>query len=130
MLGFNAAKKDDVSLPVLVNVIQDTETFSLAQKLWANNPRNIRQSEANHKEFLRFSLVESKQAVWLERDMGRTDAIELILTWMENSTNYYDVYTVTPNMNSGVSSGDSSYAKQILVALLTTPATLPIDQQK
>lgn len=129
MLGFASAKKDPVSLPVLVNVIQDNETFELVQKLWFNNQRNIRQSPANHKEFLRFSLVDSKQAVWLERDLGRTDAGELILTWVEDGKDYYDVYAIIPS-SSGVTSGDNSYAKEILVALLTTPATLPVEQQE
>jgi hypothetical protein len=129
MLGFKPEKKEPDSLPVLVNIIQDAETFTLVQKVWANNQRNIRQSPANHKEFLRFGLVESKQAVWLERDMGRNDASELILTWMEENKSYYDVYAVVPS-SSGVTSGDSSYAKEILVALLTTPATLPVEQQK
>jgi hypothetical protein len=128
MLGFKSAKKD-ASLPVLVNVIQDAEIFTLVQKLWANNQRNIRQSSANHKEFLRFSLVDSKQAVWLERDMGRNDASELILTWVEEGKSYYDVYAIVTSVN-GVSSGDGSYAKEILMALLTTPATLPVEQQK
>lgn len=129
MLGFKSAKKDPVSLPVLVNVIQDTETFELTQKLWTNNHRNIRESSANHKEFIRFSLVESKQAVWLERDLGRTDSNELILTWVEDGKNYYDVYAIIPSPTD-VSSGDNSYAKEILVALLTTPATLPVEQQE
>jgi hypothetical protein len=129
MLGFKSARKDTDSLPVLVNVIQDAETFNLVQKVWLANERNIRQSAANHKEFLRFGLVESKQAVWLERDMGRKDASELILTWTEEGTHYFDVYAVVTAPN-GVTSGDNSYAKEILVALLTTPATLPVDQQK
>lgn len=128
MLGFKSTKKD-ASLPVLVNTIQDSETFSLVQKLWTNNRRNIRQSPANHKEFLRFNLLESKQAVWLERDMGRTDAGELILTWVEEGTHYYDIYAIVSGVN-GITSGDSSYAKEILVALLTTPATLPVEQQQ
>lgn len=128
MLGFNSTK-NDVSLPVLVNVIQDGETFDLVQKLWTNNERNIRQSLANHKEFLRFSLVDSKQAVWLERDMGRSDASELILTWLEEGKNYFDVYAIVPS-STGVTSGDNSYAKEILIALLTTPATLPVEQKE
>jgi hypothetical protein len=129
MLGFNPTKKDAESLPVLVNVIQDSETFNLVQRLWVNNERNIRQSAANHKEFLRFGLVESKQVLWLQRDIRRNDASELILTWADEKKSYYDVYAITPSP-SGVSSGDSSYAKEILVALLTTPATLPVEQQK
>lgn len=129
MLGFNPTKKDTESLPVLVNIIQDAETFGLVQKLWTNNERNIRQSPANHKEFLRFGLVESKQVLWLQRDIGRTDAFELILTWVDEKKSYYDVYALISSP-SGVSSGDSSYAKEILVTLLTTPATLPVEQQK
>jgi|SRR5581483_10212891 len=129
MLGFNPSKRESASLPVLVNVIQDTETFGLVQKLWANNQRNVRQSPANHKEFIRFSLVASKQAVWLERDIGRSDSSELILTWKEEGKDYYDVYAIVSS-SSNVSSGDNSYAKEILVALLTTPATLPVEQRE
>jgi hypothetical protein len=129
MLGFKSEKESTVSLPVLVNIIQDAETFMLVEKLWAANERNVRQSQANHKEFLRFGMVKSKQTVWFERDIGRSDATELILAWVEEGKNYYDVYAVVPSPN-GVSSGDSTYAKEILVALLTTPATLPVDQQK
>jgi hypothetical protein len=128
MLGFKQVKKTE-SLPVLVNIIQDAETFALVQKVWASNQRNIRQSPTNHKEFLRFGLVETKQAVWLERDMGRSDASELLLNWAEEGRDYYDVYAIIP-AQPGVSSGDPSYAKEILVALLTTPATLPVDQQQ
>jgi hypothetical protein len=128
MLGFKSTKNETDSLPVLVNIIQDAETFGLVQKLWVNNERNIRESQGNHKEFLRFGLVGSKQAVWLERDMGRSDASELVLTWAEEGKNFYDVYAITPGLN-GVSSGDNSYAKEILTALLTTPATLPVEQQ-
>lgn len=127
MLGFKSTKKSE-SLPVLVNVIQDAETFALVQKVWTSNERNIRQSPANHKEFLRFGLVQTKQAVWLERDAGRKDASELLLSWEEEGKTYYDVYAVVPSP-TGISSGDNSYAKEILVALLTTPATLPVDQQ-
>jgi|SRR5580700_8615361 hypothetical protein len=128
MLGFKSARKDD-SLPVLVNIIEDAETFGLVQKVWDANTRNIRQSSANRKEFLRFGMMESNQAVWLERDMGRSDAFELVLTWTEDGKHYFDVYALVAT-SPGVTSGDSSYAKQILVALLTTPATLPVDQQK
>lgn len=125
---FGSKAKESDSLPVLVNVIQDAETFNLIQRVWETNVRNVRQSAANHKEFLRFGMVQTKQAVWLERDIGRTDAYELILTWAEEGKKYFDVYALMTSQ-PGVSSGDSSYAKQILTALLTTPATLSVEQQ-
>ncbi|HEV2403031.1 MAG TPA: hypothetical protein VGS08_02415 [Candidatus Saccharimonadales bacterium] len=127
MLGLGRARSDN--LPVLVSVLQDRETFRLTGKLWDLNSRNVRVSEANHKEFLRFGLMEAKEAVWLERDQGRTDAFELILTWVEGDIRYFDVYAVVPG-SGGVGSGDTAYAKQLLEALLTTPATLPVDKPK
>lgn len=127
MLGFgqNSKPKTD-RLPVLVEIIQNRNTFALAQKVWDLNGRYIRRGAGNRKEFLRFGMVESKQAVWLERDAGRTDAFELILTWWDNGTQFADVYAVVPSPGGGVS-GDDTYAKQVLDALLTAPATLPVD---
>jgi hypothetical protein len=77
---------------------------------------------------LRFGLVQAGQAVWFERDQGREDSFELILTWHEDGTRFADVYVVTPSKDLG-SSGDAAYVNKVLDALLTTPATLPIDKQ-
>ena len=114
-------------LPVLVEIIQNRVTFALAQKIWDLNARYVRRGAANHKEFLRFGMVDSKQAVWLERDTGRRDAFELILTWWENGAQFADIYAIIPAPGAG-SSGDDTYAKQVLDALLSAPATLPVDK--
>jgi hypothetical protein len=128
MLGFGQSRKPQADrLPVLVEVIQNRHTFTMAQKVWDLNVRYVRHGAANHKEFLRFGLVGSKQAVWLERDAGRKDAFELILTWWEDGTQFADIYALIPSMGAG-SSGDDTYAKQVLDALLTAPATLPVDK--
>jgi len=124
----NTRKTQDDRLPVLVQVVQDSNTFAMAQKLWQENTRAIRFEPSTHKEFLRFGLVEAGQAVWFERDKDRQDSFELILTWHEDGTRFADIYVVTPSSTLG-SSGDAAYVNKVLDALLTTPATLPIDKQ-
>lgn len=124
----NTRKTQDDRLPVLVQVVQDSNSFAMAQKLWLENTRAIRFEPSTHKEFLRFGLVEAGQAVWFERDKDRQDSFELILTWHEDGTRFADIYVVTPSSTLG-SSGDAAYVNKVLDALLTTPATLPIDKQ-
>ena len=126
MLGFGNNKRNKDSLPVLVEVVQDNVVFELAQRVWVTNGHNVRPG-ANNKEFLRFGLVNSKQAVWLQRDSGRVDSYEMILTWSEGSTKYYDIYALITGPKN-VSSGDTKYATQILNALLSSAATLPVDK--
>lgn len=132
MLGFGNASKSktqDDRLPVLVEVVKNQETFGLASKVWEFNQRYARLEPANHKEFLRFGLIETTQAVWLERDQHRDDAFELILTWWENGTRFADIYAIVP-ADGGPVSGNAEYANQVLNALLTTPATLPVDKPR
>ena len=128
MLGFGNRSQDDSSLPVFVQVVQDTTAFGIAQKIWHENLRAIRVEPTTHKEFLRFGLVKQGQAVWFERDQGRSDSFELILTWREKGTRFADIYAITPSGTHG-SSGDAAYIQKVLGALLTTPATLPVDRQ-
>lgn len=129
MFGLSNNRKDlDDKLPVLVAVVQNSDTFAMAQKLWQENTRAVRVEPTIRKEFLRFGLVQAGQAVWFERDQGREDSFELILSWHENGTRFADVYVVTPSNNLGPS-GDAAYVNKVLDALLTTPATLPIDKQ-
>ncbi|MGF7229498.1 MAG: hypothetical protein ACQR33_05995 [Candidatus Saccharibacteria bacterium] len=129
MFGLGNNRKDlDDKLPVLVQVVQNSDTFAMAQKLWQENTRAVRLEPTIRKEFLRFGLVQAGQAVWFERDQGREDSFELILSWHENGTRFADVYVVTPSNNFGTS-GDAAYVNKVLDALLTTPATLPIDKQ-
>lgn len=130
MLGLgNNRKQDDSNLPVLVQVVQDGNAFLLAQKVWQENVRAVRIEPTTHKEFLRFGLVKQGQAVWFERDQGRTDSFELILTWHESGARFADIYVITPS-NARGSSGDAAYIEKVLGALLTTPATLPVDKQQ
>jgi hypothetical protein len=110
----------------MVQVVQDKSAFAMAERLWKENTRAIRLDPATAKEFLRFGLVQAGQAVWFERDHNRTDCFELILTWKENDTRVADIYVVTPG--SDHTSGNVDYLKKVLDALLTTPATLPIDK--
>ncbi len=129
MFGLGANRKDvDDKLPVLVQVVQNNDTFGMAKKLWTENTRVVRMDPTTRKEFLRFGLVQAGQAVWFERDQGREDCFELILTWHEDGTRFADVYVVTPSKDFGTS-GDAAYVNKVLDALLTTPATLPIDKQ-
>lgn len=129
MLGFGTPKKnDDSRLPVMVQVVQDSKSFAMAQKLWGENTRAMRFEPTTGKEFLRFGLVQAGQAVWFERDKNREDSFEIILTWNENGARFADIYVVTPSSTLG-SSGDAAYVNKVLDALLTTPATLPMDKQ-
>lgn len=129
MFGLSSNRKDaDDKLPIMVQVVQNNETFAMAKKLWTENTRVVRIEPTTRKEFLRFGLVQAGQAVWFERDQGREDSFELILTWHEDGTRFADVYVVTPSKEFG-SSGDAAYVNKVLDALLTTPATLPIDKQ-
>jgi hypothetical protein len=130
MFGIGATRKpeDDNRLPVLVQVVQDDTSFGMAQKLWGENTRAVRVEPSTRKEFLRFGLVEAGQAVWFERDQNRQDCFELILTWHQDGTRFADIYVVTPSGIHG-SSGDAAYVNKVIDALLTTPATLPIDKQ-
>lgn len=130
MLGFgNAKKQDDDRLPVMVQVVQDHASFAMAQKLWRENTRAMRFEPNTGKEFLRFGLVQAGQAVWFERDKNREDSFEIILTWHQDGARFADIYVVTPSSTLG-SSGDAAYVNKVLEALLTTPATLPIDKQQ
>lgn len=129
MFGISTKRnQQDDRLPVMVQVVQDTQSFAMAQKLWAENTRAMRFEPTTGKEFLRFGLVQAGQAVWFERDKGREDSFEIILTWHEDGARFADIYVVTPSSTLG-SSGDAAYVNKVLDALLTTPATLPVDKQ-
>lgn len=128
MFGISKKQPIDDKLPVMVQVVQDSATFAMAQKLWTENTRAIRLDPQTRKEFLRFGLVQAGQAVWFERDQAREDSFELILTWHESGNRFADIYVVTPSSTVG-SSGDAAYLNKVIDALLTTPATLPVDKQ-
>jgi len=129
MLGFSNHNDTDDRLPVLVQVIQNTEIFGMAQRLWQTNARAARLDPTTHKEFLRFGLVQQGQAVWFERDQNRPDSFEVILSWHESGERFADVYVIVPARTEGPS-GDTTFVKQVLETLLSTPATLPVDKAK
>lgn len=130
MLGFGSRSSDDDNrLPVLVQVVQNDQAFAMAQKLWQENARAVRTEPTMRKEFLRFGLVKQGQAVWFERDQERADCFEIILTWHENGKRVADIYVITPTGTRG-ESGDANYTIKILDALLSTPATLPVDKSQ
>lgn len=129
MFGISSKRnQQDDRLPVMVQVVQDSNSFAMAQKLWVENTRAMRFEPTTGKEFLRFGLVQAGQAVWFERDKGREDSFEIILTWHESGSRFADIYVITPSSTLG-SSGDAAYVNKVLDALLTTPATLPVDKQ-
>lgn len=129
MFGLSSKRsQQDDRLPVMVQVVQDAQSFAMAQKLWTENTRAMRFEPTTGKEFLRFGLVQAGQAVWFERDKGREDSFEIILTWHESGARFADIYVITPSSTLG-SSGDAAYVNKVLDALLTTPATLPVDKQ-
>lgn len=128
MLGFGkSTTTQDDRLPVLIQVVQNDQTFMVAQKIWQENMRAIRYEPTTRKEFLRFGLVQTGQALWFERDHERPDCFEMVLTWREDKTRFADIYVITPNNVQGPS-GDAAYVGKVLEALLTTPATLPVDK--
>lgn len=131
MLGFPSRHEDtnDDRLPVLVQAVQSNDVFAMAQKVWQENMRAVRLDPDTHKEFLRFGLVQQDQAVWFERDQNRQDSFEVILTWHEKGEHLADVYVITPQ-RADSPSGDTNFARQVLDALLSTPATLPVDKAK
>ena len=129
MFGLSSKRsQQDDRLPVMVQVVQDAQSFAMAQKLWTENTRAMRFEPTTGKEFLRFGLVQAGQAVWFERDKGREDSFEIILTWHESGARFADIYVITPSSTLG-SSGDAAYVNKVLDALLTTHATLPVDKQ-
>ena len=129
MFGLSSKRsQQDDRLPVMVQVVQDAQSFAMAQKLWTENTRAMRFEPTTGKEFLRFGLVQAGQAVWFEHDKGREDSFEIILTWHESGARFADIYVITPSSTLG-SSGDAAYVNKVLDALLTTPATLPVDKQ-
>ena len=130
MFGLSGNRKTihEDKLPVSVQVVQHDDVFAKAIKLWSENTRAVQLEPTIGKEFLRFGLVQADQAVWFERDQGRNNCFELILSWSEGASRVADVYVVTPS-NGSEGSGDSAYVNKVLDALLTTPATLPMEKQ-
>lgn len=118
MFGLGKAGQPSDKLNVLVRVVASDEAFRLAQKIWDENFRSARVDEHTRKEFLRFGYANPKCAVWLQRDQGRADALELIVRWEDSQT--YEVFALT----RGQTSGDEQRALALLNSMLTTPSVV------
>lgn len=111
-------------LPVLVHSLQSGPAWDLAQKIWQANSRNVLQDAMNHKELLHFVFNNPTCAVWLQRDQGRTDTIELILIWQEPVAGLTEVYVLTNRPSQPV--GDDARIRSLLASILASPATVPV----
>jgi len=113
------------TLPVTVHAIRSTEAFTAAQKLWNVNIRNVFADDQSKKEVLHFSLVTPRTVMWVQRDAGRTDEFELIISWQENKAVLTDIHIILPGPEKA---GDDTYVRQVLEGLLTTASTVPFAQ--
>lgn len=121
---FGMKKRDD-TLPVTVQVARSAAAWATAIKLWNENARGVIHDRATNKEVLHFSLVKPKTTMWLQRDSGRTDALELIISWQDDRTVIAEVFVILPGPEK---TGDDTYIRQLLEGLLTTAATVPVNQ--
>lgn len=113
------------TLPVTVHSTRSQEAFVAAQKLWSVNARNVISDPQSKKEVLHFALVTPRTVMWFQRDTGRTDAFELIISWQQDKAVLTDVHVILPGPEKV---GDDAYICQVLEGLLTTPSTVPITQ--
>jgi hypothetical protein len=134
MLGFgekHTHSVDPTTLPIFVHALQSTEAFDLARKVWDNNGRYVMLDAPNRKELLRFVFNDPACVVWLEHDQDRQDAFELVLLW-DNTTGkkegVSEVYTISTQAAGPI--GDDARAKSLLSAILTSPAIVPVNQNK
>jgi hypothetical protein len=130
MLGFgdkHGHAVDPTVLPIFVHAIQSAEAFALAQKVWENNGRYVVQDTSNRKELMRFVFSQPTCVVWLERDQGRGDAFELILMWDNKDDEKEDVTEVYVITTADKVVGDDSRAKNLLNAILASPAIVPVN---
>ena len=125
---FGSKKQPELSadtLPVTVHSVHSAEAFTAAQKLWNVNARNVIADPASRKEVLHFSLVNPRTVMWFQRDVGRTDAFELIISWQQDKAVLTDIHVILPGPEKV---GDDTYVRQVLEGLLTTASTVPIKQ--
>lgn len=136
MLGFSdkhSRPVDPTTLPIFVHALQSAEAFGLAQKVWDNNNRNVLLDTNNHKELLRFVFNEPACVVWLERDEGRQNVFELVLLWEANDAKkaaVSEVYVIMSAAEVANQAGDDTRAKSLLSAILSSPAIVPVNQNK
>lgn len=127
MLGFGdkGHQVDPTKLPIILHVLQNTEAFALADKIWQANIRNILIDAPNRKDLLRFVFTNPACVAWLQRDQDRSDSFELILMWDNEKTD--DITEVYVIGNNPTPVGNASRAVQLLQAMLASPATVPVN---
>jgi hypothetical protein len=127
MFGSTKQAGPSDQLPVTVHVVHSAEVFAAAQKLWKENLRTLYQDHASGKELLHFALLNPKTVIWLQHDINSQNEFELVMSWTENKTLLADVWILLPGPDK---SGDDSFPRKVLDALLTTPATVPVAAKK
>lgn len=132
MLGFGEKQGhvDPTKLPIFVHAIQSADAFALATKVWENNGRYVILDPTNHKELMRFVFSQPTCVVWLQRDQGRIDTYELVLMWdaKAKADSVTEVYVISALGAEMV--GDDSRAKNLLSAILSSPAIVPVNTQQ
>jgi hypothetical protein len=121
------SKKHDDTLPVTVQVVRSGDAFAEAIRLWNENGRGVVIDRTTNKEVLHFSLVRPKTVMWLQRDTGRQDALELIISWQDDRIVIAEVFVILPGPEKA---GDDTYVRRVLEGLLTTAATVPVSQKE
>lgn len=128
MLGFGdrQGRIDPTKLPVFVHAIQSADAFTLASKVWENNGRYVILDPTNNKELMRFVFSQPTCVVWLQRDKDRIDTYELVLMWegKAKEANVTEVYVLS---SGGAPVGDDSRVKNLLSAILASPAIVPVN---
>jgi hypothetical protein len=125
---FGSKKQPQLSadtLPITVHSVRSMEAFAAAQKLWNVNARNVISDPQSKKEVLHFSLVNPRTVMWFQRDAGRSDAFELIISWQQDKAVLTDIHVILPGPEKV---GDDTYVRKVLEGLLTTASTVPITQ--
>jgi hypothetical protein len=124
---FGSKKQVTDTLPLTVHTVRSAEAFALAQKLWHENARTMYSDQNSGKELLHFALGNPMTVMWLQRDSGRQDTFELIISWQESRQTLSDIYVILPGPEKA---GSDTYVRQVLEGLLTTAATVPLASNK
>lgn len=121
MLGLGKKDPSADKLAVQVHVTVGSEVFKLAFKIWSENYRNLQVDRQDGKEVLHFGYANPRCTVWLQRDIGREDLLELIVRW--ESSKLHEVHVIS---NGGAQAvGDDTRAKAILNSMMITPSIVP-----
>lgn len=123
MFGIGDKPDNNDQMPVAVHVVRSPDAFAAIQKLWTVNARGLYQDPGSGKELLHFALLNPKTIIWLQRDVGRQDEFEMVMSWVENKALLAEVFAILPGPEK---LGDDTFVRKVLDALLTTPATVPV----